>query len=376
MDLRIVDYILLAGVLQGFVFNGFTLLRKTNTKTIIFLSMVVFFLSLNNLQAWLIDIGFSSGVFIIKQLLVPWYSLIAPMFFLFLIHYLKVENRYESILKFVVFVFLLQLVIRLSIILYTYFYGDTSETSLIESYTTLEEITNAIIAILFVAKSLQIVFLKTEFHDFIKTYDSMKWLKIFLILGIIVVVFWVFAIVVNLNVKTDWANNPLRISTSILLYWIGYQGVYKYDLLMERISIRETVRKNSVASQEPKTPNNKSEILNNKYASDFERIDSYILQHKLHLDPNFGLDFLSREIEMSVSHISKVINATHSSNFSDYINAYKVEQAKIMLSDRNYSNYTIVAIGLESGFNSKSAFYNAFKKFTGQTPTQYKTANS
>ncbi len=43
-----------------------------------------------------------------------------------------------------------------------------------------------------------------------------------------------------------------------------------------------------------------------------------------------------------------------------------------MLTYTEYDNYTIVAIGLEAGFNSKSSFYTAFKKFTGKTPIEFK----
>jgi len=50
----------------------------------------------------------------------------------------------------------------------------------------------------------------------------------------------------------------------------------------------------------------------------------------------------------------------------------RVEEAKLYLTDTDFSNYTLVAIGLEAGFNSKSAFNNSFKKITGQTPSQFK----
>ena len=66
------------------------------------------------------------------------------------------------------------------------------------------------------------------------------------------------------------------------------------------------------------------------------------------------------------------MNTYAGSNFSDYINSYRVEEAKKLLADTTFDNYTIVAVGLECGFNSKSTFYNAFKKFTGVTPTVYK----
>ena len=50
----------------------------------------------------------------------------------------------------------------------------------------------------------------------------------------------------------------------------------------------------------------------------------------------------------------------------------RIQQSKKLLIDEKYANYTIVSIGLESGFNSKSTFYNVFKKHVGCTPLAYK----
>jgi len=49
-----------------------------------------------------------------------------------------------------------------------------------------------------------------------------------------------------------------------------------------------------------------------------------------------------------------------------------VNEAKSYLKNPEFSNYTITAIGLEAGFNSKSSFYEVFKKATGTTPFSYK----
>lgn len=67
-----------------------------------------------------------------------------------------------------------------------------------------------------------------------------------------------------------------------------------------------------------------------------------------------------------------MINAELHTSYTDYINALRVEQAKLTIQNPESEKYTLIAIGLESGFNSKSAFNNAFKKFTGITPSEFK----
>jgi YesN/AraC family two-component response regulator len=76
-------------------------------------------------------------------------------------------------------------------------------------------------------------------------------------------------------------------------------------------------------------------------------------------------------LDLKASTISQLVNQNTDYNFNDYINSYRVEETKKMLSDPEYSNYTIVAIGLEAGFNSKASFYRAFRKFEEMTPSEY-----
>ena len=79
---------------------------------------------------------------------------------------------------------------------------------------------------------------------------------------------------------------------------------------------------------------------------------------------------------MSVSSLSKTINDESGFSFSDYINSLRVEKAKQLLASEDFKEYTILSIGLECGFNSKSTFYLAFKKFTNTTPTDFRKQNS
>ncbi|MDC1106439.1 helix-turn-helix domain-containing protein [Prolixibacteraceae bacterium] len=98
----------------------------------------------------------------------------------------------------------------------------------------------------------------------------------------------------------------------------------------------------------------------------------YMYEDKPYLTTQLRIKDLSDLLGVPLHHLSQVINEHFHKNFYEFINSYRVAEAKLLLSDSMYSNYTLSAIGYEVGFNSKSAFYNAFKKNTGITPLEYK----
>jgi AraC-like DNA-binding protein len=117
---------------------------------------------------------------------------------------------------------------------------------------------------------------------------------------------------------------------------------------------------------------NNDDFYNEKHKDEFQNIKSQILDNKLYLNPLLSQDDLAAEMGISRSHFSKLVNSYSGHNFSDFINYLRVEQAKKFLSNHDFRNYTMVSIGLECGFNSKSTFYTAFKKFTSETPTSFR----
>ncbi|UPT72306.1 MAG: helix-turn-helix domain-containing protein [Flavobacterium sp. JAD_PAG50586_2] len=69
------------------------------------------------------------------------------------------------------------------------------------------------------------------------------------------------------------------------------------------------------------------------------------------------------------------MNTELKTSFPDYINQLRIKEAQYYLKHPDFSNYTLVAIGLEAGFASKTTFNNTFKKVTGMTPSEYKNSS-
>ena len=153
-----------------------------------------------------------------------------------------------------------------------------------------------------------------------------------------------------------------------MLYWIGYQGLYRYNIVQDRIQLRKRIATSNkfIGIGAIATSN-----VDDKHREEFKKVHDLVVSEKKYLEPELSMSSLAETLSISASHLSKLVNNHSGFSFSDYINSLRVEQAKKLLADPNFNNYTMVAIGLECGFNSRSTFYAAFKKFTATTPTEY-----
>ncbi|GAA4109101.1 hypothetical protein GCM10022393_05500 [Aquimarina addita] len=104
----------------------------------------------------------------------------------------------------------------------------------------------------------------------------------------------------------------------------------------------------------------------------YKELEFLMKEAKIYRDPKLGLDSVSKKLKISSNYLSQLVNKLTGKNFADYINTFRVEDAKLKLRNINFINYTIIGIALEAGFNSKSTFYSAFKKITGISPSVYR----
>jgi len=126
------------------------------------------------------------------------------------------------------------------------------------------------------------------------------------------------------------------------------------------------------SSEEQKQKYENSKLQDAQKSKYIEKLQTYVTTDKPYLAPELTLSQLSEQVNIPAHYLSQVINEKLDCNFLDFINGYRVQDAKAKLLNPKFDHYTIVSIAYDAGFNSKSTFYAAFKKVTGMTPSKYR----
>jgi AraC-like DNA-binding protein len=96
-----------------------------------------------------------------------------------------------------------------------------------------------------------------------------------------------------------------------------------------------------------------------------------LMDEEVFIEPDLNLSKLARRLNVQPYRLSKAINVYFNNSFPELILSYRIRKAEQLLT--SFSKfYTIEAIAYESGFNTLSVFYLAFKKAHGMTPAQYR----
>jgi AraC-like DNA-binding protein len=117
----------------------------------------------------------------------------------------------------------------------------------------------------------------------------------------------------------------------------------------------------------------KSSLSNTVFQDYKSTLKKYMENKKPYLEPDISLNKLSDLVSIPPRSLSEVINKGFKMNFFEFVNYYRINDAKQIIEEHKENNKTILEILYEVGFNNKSVFNSVFKKQTGKTPTQYKS---
>ncbi len=160
-------------------------------------------------------------------------------------------------------------------------------------------------------------------------------------------------------------GEALHICLVLIFYAMGYRGMRQGEIFQKP---EQTI----MASPAPTGPKYASSGLAKEVSPRIaELLQKCMSESRPYLKNDLTLAELAEMVGVSTHHLSQVINEQLSRNFFDFVNLFRVQEAKALLFQAS-PKMTVIDIAIESGFNSKTAFYEAFKKHTGMTPTQFR----
>jgi AraC-like DNA-binding protein len=217
-----------------------------------------------------------------------------------------------------------------------------------------------------------VIYLVLTFQKLVHFYQNPKsgvskfevnwWFVFNIVISILIVV----TLVVKMTYVRDFGDHIIASFLTGIIYCSSLT-----ELLRPSVLHRPIARPIETGAELTKTT--LSGIKEEKKVEIRQKLQALMDDKKLFTDSLISVGKLSKLIGEPAYVVSQVINEKMEVSFYDWIARYRVEEAKKLMTDPKTAQYTVEQIAEEVGYNSKSAFNKAFKKFSGQTPSEFRT---
>lgn len=253
-----------------------------------------------------------------------------------------------------------------------YFYADGRDMDLDPWYQWLglvSMVAYLILSIRFYNEYKQIIFEQLSFADEL----LFTWVKQFLVAFLGILILRVLFFILN----PEWGEFGSKfwyyLCFSILFIFIGFRG-YIHSIQHQINSRAFYIAQNSASSlittgMQKDLGSSQPEI--NNLSRYLEQLEILMNEKKAFQNSTLTLSDVADELETNTKTISTIVNSQFDMNFNDWVNRYRAKEVIRKFEEGQHKQQTLLAIALDSGFNSKSTFNRAFKKHTGTTPARY-----
>lgn len=162
---------------------------------------------------------------------------------------------------------------------------------------------------------------------------------------------------------------------AIYVYAMGFFGLMKSEIFSDPSveKVMHVVEEIEITQDENNGAKYQRSGLSDETAGQYlQSLLRLMEEKKIYRNSSLTLTELSEELSVSPHNLSEVINTKLRKNFYDFVNGYRLEEAKKDLADRSKQHLKILSIAFDAGFNSKATFNTLFKEQTGVTPSEYR----
>ena len=381
IHLNLVALIIIIGVFLGFFISYFIINKsfRYNTSNL-FMGVFILVVSLVMLEGWLNYTGYIFKVLWATNFAEPFNFIIAPLIYLFGISQFKGFKKEKQWPHFIPFAFWIGYcvfffiqsdvfkynanidVMQLDVPFLNNVQKISDDPLHIRTYTNIFTGISFVIYTVFIVRLLLLkakLLGNTIFNTKNKTLISLRnSLTHFLI---IIIIF----IIVKLIFKNDVGDYFIFLYLSYMIFMTAIQIMNSSGYYNQVSSFLEVP---TLKYQKSSLDKATKEII-------LKGIEQQMKVEKYFKTSTASLSGLAKSISESSHHVSQVINEKLNQSFFEMLASYRVEEAKAILKTELGKKLTIEEIAEQVGYNSKSAFNTAFKKFALQTPSEYRNMN-
>lgn len=200
---------------------------------------------------------------------------------------------------------------------------------------------------------------------------SLNWLRFFIwvyigenVISSLLFLGFDFGYIVDIKVPYTLTNTVLLLA----LFYLIYHGIRQYTLA--NISEQHATPSHDLRNQ-PSKKYQTSSLSEGEMSNLFDRIEALFTSEQIYHDSELKVQHIAQRLNVTGHNVSQTINQMAGMPFYEYVNTFRVNYFKDLLKDPQKRRFTILALGFESGFNSKASLNRIFKKLEGITPREY-----
>ncbi len=166
------------------------------------------------------------------------------------------------------------------------------------------------------------------------------------------------------------------LAVAITVFFLGFFGFRQQTIYMNVPDMILQNKYNEKQVEKESEERYKKSGLSEKKAKEYlDRLLQYMKEEKPYLNGKLSLNEVASHLDISINHLSQVVNGHLGISFFNFVNKYRIDEMKSKLSNPENKQFTLMAIACDCGFNSKSSFNKIFKNTTGCTPSEYIKTN-
>jgi AraC-like DNA-binding protein len=376
----ILDVFIFLGLFQGLLLSWFFIKNGDNTrKANLFQGLLLLSLSLAIFEEWLNNTGYIVRVLWLTNFSESLNFVFGPLLYLYIISNLNPEGRKRISVHFILFFFWFFYLVFAFIQPDEYKYNSYIETkhpdwgyldvqlSIPDDPLGIRKYVNQLMVVQIVAYFVvTIITLLRKFRllkqSLFKTDNELLIMLRNMMIHFLIIIAILIATKLYFGMKSDIGNYIVASYISFMIYATSYQILNRSDFFDKPGSFFSFPQ---LKYQKSSLSDDSKEMILTKIKKEMER-SRYFTNNLA------SLSGLSKQINESSHHVSQVINEKLDKSFFELLAVYRVEYARKLISEDKDFKLTVEELAEMVGYNSKSSFNIAFKKYTRKTPSEYR----